>query len=452
MAIGFKTLILIDNSRSVGEANFTLCKETAKYLVNHMNDEDSARIATFGEGIEYITDYTADTALLTGGIDKLERVERDTYITDNLAEIIMDWNKQDVACRNIILFTDGEEKEPVKHADEELYYLVKEAGYPIYVVQSVDNKGVPAAKNLSAAATLSGGELLLTEFEGSDGGSEQIMGDRILESIEAARSSLKAAAIPEYGSAPAGDSPGMTDREIKGTESAGGEAAHNDAAEVLYIENSRDMAASMTGPENMSFGTVDNMPIIRGASDNDSGMPSLNVLLPAAGLVGAILFALIVIRLIRKNRVKERGKGRIDADGNEDLMLEAYIAEAAEDYDCLTYKLDEYCNATRLLDQEESGRNIVLEDCSDPTRLYRAMCDDSLIVGRSGNLCDIVIDNDDSVSGRHCELSLRGDNWYIRDLRSSNGTRVNAQKVFQELMLKNGDILQLGQSALQVRI
>ena len=65
---------------------------------------------------------------------------------------------------------------------------------------------------------------------------------------------------------------------------------------------------------------------------------------------------------------------------------------------------------------------------------------------------DIVIDNDDSVSGRHCELSLRGDNWYIRDLRSSNGTRVNAQKVFQELLLKNGDIVQLGQSALQVRI
>ena len=118
----------------------------------------------------------------------------------------------------------------------------------------------------------------------------------------------------------------------------------------------------------------------------------------------------------------------------------------------MTYKLDEDCGATRILDREGSGRSIVLEDCSDPTRLYRAMCDDSLVVGRSGNLCDIVIDNDDSVSARHCELSLRGDNWYIKDLRSSNGTRVNAQKVFQELLLTNGDIVSIGRSALQVRI
>jgi hypothetical protein len=451
MAIGFKTLILIDNSRSVGEANFTLCKETARYLVTHMNEADSVRIATFGEGIEYITDYTTDTALLTGGIEKLERVERDTYITDNLAEIIMDWNKQDVACRNIILFTDGEENEPVKHADEELYYLAREAGYPVYVVQSVENKGIPASKNLSAVATLSGGELLLTEFEGSEGGSEQIMGDRILKAIDSARISAEtgdgyeetslSAAYDESTAETAHTSVGLSET-----------AENEETSEILFIENSTEKASSpgMTG--DAGFGTADNKPIIRGGADGDSGFISLNVLLPAAGLAAAVLFALIVFRIIRRNRIRDKRPGRLLNPNDEELKIEAGIAEAAEDYDCLTYKLDEYCNATRLLDQEENGRNIVLEDCSDPTKLYRAMCDDSLIVGRSGNLCDIVIDNDDSVSGRHCELTLRGDNWYIRDLRSSNGTRVNAQKVFQELLLKNGDIVQLGQSALQVRI
>ena len=94
MAIGYKTLILIDNSRSLGEANFTLCRETAKYIAEHLSEEDSARIATFGEGIEYLTDYTGDTALLKERIDKLVLIERDTYITDNLADIIMDWNRQ----------------------------------------------------------------------------------------------------------------------------------------------------------------------------------------------------------------------------------------------------------------------------------------------------------------------------------------------------------------------
>ena len=84
--------------------------------------------------------------------------------------------------------------------------------------------------------------------------------------------------------------------------------------------------------------------------------------------------------------------------------------------------------------------------------MFRASCDEHLIVGRSKSNCDLVIDYDDSVSGRHCELSVRGDEWYVRDLQSSNGTRVNQQKVFQELIIKTGDILQLGQLSLQVRV
>lgn len=453
MAIGYKTLILIDNSRSVGEANFTLCKETAKYIAEHLSEEDSARIATFGEGIEYLTDYTGDTALLKERIDKLVLIERDTYITDNLADIIMDWNRQDVACRNIILFTDGEEKEPVRHANEELYYLLKEADYPVYIVQSVENKSISASKNLSAVATISGGELLLTEFEGSEGGSEQIMGDRILKAIEEVRTS---AGESETGQERSGMSEnaeltGDAENAASGPE----EEPETTVSDVMYIENRAEPSAVLLNSGTIEFennGSQESTPIIRKNSDTENGRISLNVLVPAAGLFAAFLFAFMVFRLIKRSRASGKKADGLFTGHDDSLKLEAGIAEAAEDYDCLTYKLDEDCNATRLLDQEEKGRNIVLEDCSDPTRLYRAVCDDSLIIGRSENLCDIVISNDDSVSGRHCELELRGDNWYIRDLRSSNGTRVNAQKVFQELLLKNGDIVQLGQSALQVRI
>ena len=453
MAIGYKTLILIDNSRSVGEANFTLCKETAKYIAEHLSEEDSARIATFGEGIEYLTDYTGDTALLKERIDKLVLIERDTYITDNLADIIMDWNRQDVACRNIILFTDGEEKEPVRHANEELYYLLKEADYPVYIVQSVENKSISASKNLSAVATISGGELLLTEFEGSEGGSEQIMGDRILKAIEEVRTS---AGESETGQGISGMSEnaeltGDAENAASGPE----EEPETTVSDVMYIENRAEPSAVLLNSGTIEFEnnrSQESTPIIRKNSDTENGRISLNVLVPAAGLFAAFLFAFMVFRLIKRSRASGKKADGLFTGHDDSLKLEAGIAEAAEDYDCLTYKLDEDCNATRLLDQEEKGRNIVLEDCSDPTRLYRAVCDDSLIIGRSENLCDIVISNDDSVSGRHCELELRGDNWYIRDLRSSNGTRVNAQKVFQELLLKNGDIVQLGQSALQVRI
>ena len=80
MTVGYKNLILIDNSMSVGEANFMLCRETAKYICENAGENDSARLATFGEDIEYITDYTSDRVLIDKSIDGLELTDRDTYI------------------------------------------------------------------------------------------------------------------------------------------------------------------------------------------------------------------------------------------------------------------------------------------------------------------------------------------------------------------------------------
>lgn len=49
-----------------------------------------------------------------------------------------------------------------------------------------------------------------------------------------------------------------------------------------------------------------------------------------------------------------------------------------------------------------------------------------LIVGRSSG-CDITMRFPD-VSGRHCKLVLSNGYWYVLDLRSTNGTRVNGMR------------------------
>lgn len=50
-----------------------------------------------------------------------------------------------------------------------------------------------------------------------------------------------------------------------------------------------------------------------------------------------------------------------------------------------------------------------------------------LIVGRSKD-CDVTLRFSD-VSGRHCRLVLSKGYWYVIDLRSTNGTRLNGLKV-----------------------
>lgn len=54
----------------------------------------------------------------------------------------------------------------------------------------------------------------------------------------------------------------------------------------------------------------------------------------------------------------------------------------------------------------------------------------------------VVIDNS-SVSGRHCEISLAGDQCTLRDLGSTNGTRVNGEDITERVLAPH-DIVQIG--------
>jgi len=67
-------------------------------------------------------------------------------------------------------------------------------------------------------------------------------------------------------------------------------------------------------------------------------------------------------------------------------------------------------------------------------------------VGRAdGNMFQIV---EPSVSGRHCEVMVRGEELMIRDLLSTNGTFVAGQKI-SEGILKSGEMLRLGEVELR---
>jgi pSer/pThr/pTyr-binding forkhead associated (FHA) protein len=70
-----------------------------------------------------------------------------------------------------------------------------------------------------------------------------------------------------------------------------------------------------------------------------------------------------------------------------------------------------------------------------------------LVIGRRES-CDIVL-RFPNVSGSHCELVMEGGYWTIRDLGSSNGTKVNGTRV-SEQRLDPGDVLTVAKHQFEI--
>lgn len=72
-----------------------------------------------------------------------------------------------------------------------------------------------------------------------------------------------------------------------------------------------------------------------------------------------------------------------------------------------------------------------------------------VIVGRSPG-SDIVV-GASYVSGRHARFVLMGQNLFIEDLGSTNGTAVNGKTITEPVALKNNDVVNVGDVAIRVR-
>ena len=79
----------------------------------------------------------------------------------------------------------------------------------------------------------------------------------------------------------------------------------------------------------------------------------------------------------------------------------------------------------------------------DPIPLLK----ETLVIGRRES-SDIVL-RFPNVSGNHCELSLVAGHWMVKDLGSSNGTKVNGTRV-SEGRIDPGDKLSIGRHEYEV--
>jgi len=81
----------------------------------------------------------------------------------------------------------------------------------------------------------------------------------------------------------------------------------------------------------------------------------------------------------------------------------------------------------------------------DPIPLLK----EKLTVGRRES-CDIVL-RFANVSGKHCELAVDDGYWFVKDLGSRNGTKVNGLRITKRKRLDPGDSITIAKHKYEVK-
>jgi len=99
--------------------------------------------------------------------------------------------------------------------------------------------------------------------------------------------------------------------------------------------------------------------------------------------------------------------------------------------------------------KKQKAWTIAVEKGPKELRGVRINVHGPVIIGRNPG-SDIVI-GAGFVSGRHARISLKGQDLFIEDLHSTNGTAVNGTYITEPTILEDGDLVAVGDVEIRVK-
>ena len=428
-----QTLVLVDNDATISEVNQKLVKTTLKYMFYHVPEDRTFCVNTYGHDVEGEETFPGESSDLAFAADKLEFAAKDSNLSDTLCEVITRWRQSDFACRDIVVFTDGLEGAMLNHEKEELYYLIENSEYPVYVVMLEQENNADAKKGLSAIAVTSGGKVFESDFPGSDAAVDR----QITEMIYSAMDEYSQVHWTQYEEAQVEQA--QNEQDAQGLSETGSAEGAEDTTD--YVETDATEGEISEEPAMFEGQVVYEYDAAKGLFQG-SRTVIISAVLIGGGLLAGILASLLIMK---KRRQDYKSTATVKPQVQEEEFFDDYelsgisTTELTGDTVLLSSYETETDSPTRLLDG--SCAVVTLTDTVDGDRSYRIALAKVMSIGR-GN-CDVTITGDDALSKRHCELFEKDGDIYVRDLSSSNGTRVNGIKVLEE-KLSHGDELILG--------
>ncbi len=447
------TLFLIDNSISIPEASRESIKNIMIETVAGRSDHEKFAVALFSENVNVIQGLTEDYSTLKGTIEGIQYADQETYLTDVLYDLLsQDAFQEEDAYHfdRIVVFSDGVDNKSIGYTENELEEIVSEKKIPIYTVGSYNKKksNQDQLKKMFAIARTSRGEsFLLDELNDPLEVAESLKADRDMAQVIVKPDSTLLDGSKKTVSLTL-DSLNLKENNVLMAQVAGTKTEEEET-----VESSEETTETQ---DTESTENKQPMPTPVDTSGKESGNMSILVLI----IAGVVLLAGIIITVVALKKKKGSNKSQPVnsynsnpyASGMRDGEKTAQLFDDGETVQLFGGGADDSDEKTLYLYNDAQTPTLVLTDLSDPSRQFKSPLRNKIVIGRKQEKSDICINYDKAVSSQHCEILLRNDRMYIRDLDSSNGTFVNGSRIYDETEIRSGDMLKLGRVELRVEM
>lgn len=440
-----RTLVMIDNSISIPEANRGKIAELLQNMISDRLNNEEVSVATFGENINIVTDYSSDYTVLKQAIDSISYQDQETYLTDVLYDLISaqyTHASEDVYCR-IVVVSDGVDNKSLGYTKDELYSLLRDVQVPIYTIGSAGKSNNDELENMFALSRMTSADyFLLDEVEDLF---------EITESLKQDRNIVKLTVYPP-------------DEMMDGSRKA----------VRITFSDEFSLTAEVTMPQQVKVNEPQEEPVaeepetppepepepesevtpVEMVEDKDAELNTSFLVIFFIVVAAFIVITIVCVVLIVVNRKKNKPVEFETVDDNILFELEKNIRNS----DDKTEMIGSFAHnnnddgSTVMIWNQQAAYQLVLTDVNSPARSFRVPLSQSVVIGRKKELCDIALDYEKSVSGTHCEITARDGRFYIKDLQSSNGTYVNGSKVLTESEIFSGNVLKFGRLEMRFEV
>ena len=434
-----RTLVMIDNSLSISKDDREKISLFLQDLISDRLNNEEIAIATFSEDITYLTEYTNDYSALKKAAESIVHEDLETYLTDVLYELLSaEYNpeNEDIYHR-IIVVSDGVDNKTLGYTKEELYDLLKERTIPIYTIGCVNGKNNEQIENMFALSRItSANSFVLDDVENTLEITDIMKQDREItkviinptpEIMDGSKKTVKISIADSSVQASISADILMPQKQMEIVEEPVTEEIKEEQIEEIVVEETTEIQ-----------------------EDNSSDTKTLLLIIVGAAIAIILIIVIVLVIIL----LKKRNKVEFETIDDERLReLERGVAEP----DIKTEMINSYSgnyddDSTCMIWENNQTYQVVLTDIDSPIKSFQAPLSQTITIGRKREYCNIALDYEKSVSSKHCQINVRDERFYIRDLQSANGTYVNNNKVLTETEIVSGNIIKLGRLKLRFEI